>query len=260
MQIYIFFPIYQELRKFAIVGKKNKKSRVKIYVILVAFVAAALFAVWAVSSVRKKIEYRRWISQGPIENHPKRVYDVKFAREFNDMNDVHLKAAQAFGVPPVADRSAAEHAKKSLVLLEDTDSYVIDSLTHSIPYLVPSAKALLDRIGENFLDSLASKGLNPNKLVVTSVLRTEEDVKKLRKRNTNASENSTHRYGTTFDISYWHYVKVPDLRGRPYDDVPPEWLRATLSQVLKDLHDEKACYVKYERKQTCFHVTLRREF
>ena len=94
--------------------------------------------------------------------------------------------------------------------------------------------------------------------MVTSVLRTEEDVRKLRQTNGNASENSTHRYGTTFDLSYWRYVKVPELRGRPYADVPPEQLRAVLSQVLKDLHDEGACYVKFERKQNCFHITVRK--
>ena len=230
----------------------------KVYFYGAALVLCAFLLIWAVSAIKKKIEVRRWLALGVIENHPRRVYDVKFAKEFNDMNDVQLLAAQAIGVPPVKDREAAEHSKKRLVRLEDTDSYVVDSLTHSIPYLVPSAKALLDRIGQNFLDSLASKGLNPNKLVITSVLRTEEDIVKLRKRNLNASENSTHRYGTTFDISYWHYVKVPDLRGRPYEDVRPEYLRAVLSQVLKDLHDEKACYVKYERKQTCFHVTVRK--
>ncbi|MBP3202393.1 MAG: hypothetical protein J6M31_02165 [Bacteroidales bacterium] len=194
-----------------------------------------------------------------MENHPVRIYDVKFAREFNDMNEVQLAAAQAIGVPPVADRAAAEQLKQKLVRLEDNELYVIDSLTHSIPYLIPSAKELLDRIGRNFQDSLVSKGLNPNKLVVTSVLRTEADVAKLRRRNTNASENSTHRYGTTFDLSYWRYVKVPDLRGRPYEDVPPEYLRATLSQVLRDLHNEPGvCYVKYERKQNCFHITVRK--
>lgn len=224
----------------------------------VLIVSAFVFSVWAVKTVKESVEQKRWLALGPIENHPKRVYDVKFAREFNDLNDVQLAAAQVLGVPPVKDRDEAEHAKKKLVKLEDTDSYVVDSLTHSIPYLVPSAKELLDRIGQNFLDSLSSKGLNPNKLVITSVLRTEADVEKLRRRNTNASENSTHRYGTTFDISYWHYVKVPELRGRPYQDVPPEYLRAVLSQVLKDLHDQKACYVKYERKQTCFHVTVRK--
>lgn len=210
-------------------------------------------------NLRARAEERRWIALGPIENHPVRIWDVKFAREFNDMNDVQLKVAQAIGVPPVADRDAAEHLKQRLVRIEDCDLYVIDSLTHSIPYLIPSAKELLDRIGRNFQDSLSAKGLNPNKLVVTSVLRTEADVAKLRRQNTNASENSAHRYGTTFDLSYWRYVKVPELRGRPYEDVPPEYLRATLSQVLKDLHDEPGvCYVKYEKKQNCFHITARK--
>lgn len=212
---------------------------------------------WAFFSVRSCVRERRWLALGPIENHPVRIYDVKFAREFNDLNDVQLKAAQAIGIPSVANREAAEALKSSLVELQDTDSYVIDSLTHSIPFLIPQAKDLLDEIGARFLDSLSSKGLNPNKLVVTSVLRTEEDVTRLRRRNQNASENSTHRYGTTFDLSYWRYVKVPELRGRPYEDVPPEQLRAVLSQVLKDIHDQGLCYVKYERKQNCFHITVR---
>ena len=215
--------------------------------------------VYGYKSLRTRIEEKQWLAQGPIVNHPVRIYDVKFAREFNDMNKKQLEVAQAIGVPPVADREAAEHLKSRLVKLEDTDTYVIGDLSHSIPYLIPSAKELLDQIGKNFQDSLAAKGLNPNKLVVSSVLRTEADIKALRKGNLNASENSTHRYGTTFDLSYWRYVKVPDLRGRPYEDVPPEYLRAVLSQVLKDLHDQPGvCYIKYEKKQSCFHITVRR--
>ena len=200
-------------------------------------------------SARACIRERRWLAQGPIENHPVRIYD---------MNDDQLAVAQAIGIPPVANREDAEARKRKLVKLEDTVTYVVDSLTHSIPYLIPSAKDLLDDIGRVFQDSLRAKGLNPYKLVVTSVLRTEEDVARLRRRNINASENSTHRYGTTFDLSYWRYVKIPDLRGRPYEDVPPEYLRAVLGQVLKDFHDQgRRCYIKYEKKQNCFHITVR---
>lgn len=234
----------------------------KVTRIIVCVVAGLLLVsagIYGFFSLRSRMEEKRWLALGPIENHPVRIYDVKFAREFNDMNKKQLEVAQAIGVPPVADREAAEHLKSRLVKLEDTDTYVIGELSHSIPYLIPSAKELLDLIGKNFQDSLASKGLNPNKLVVSSVLRTEADIKSLRKGNLNASENSTHRYGTTFDLSYWRYVKVPDLRGRPYEDVPPEYLRAVLSQVLKDLHDQPGlCYIKYEKKQSCFHITVRR--
>lgn len=196
---------------------------------------------------------------GPIENHPVRIYDVKFAKEFNDKNDVQLETAELIGISPVADREEAEELKSRLVKLEATDTYVIDSLTYSIPYLIPEAKDLLDDIGRVFQDSLSSKGLNPNKLIVTSVLRTEDDVARLMKKNVNASENSTHRYGTSFDLSYWRFVKIPDLRGRPYEDVPPEYLRAVLSQVLKDFHDQgDRCFVKYEKKQNCFHITVKK--
>ena len=221
-------------------------------------VIATGLGVYVFFSARSCIRERRWLALGPIENHPVRIWDVKFAKEFNDKNDVQLEVAQAIGVPSVQNREAAEKLKTKLVKLEDTDTYVIDSLTHSIPYLIPSAKELLDDIGRIFQDSLSAKGLNPNKLIVTSVLRTEDDIAALRKHNVNASENSTHRYGTTFDLSYWRYVKIPELRGRPYEDVPPEYLRATLSQVLKDLHDQgNRCFVKYEKKQNCFHITVK---
>ena len=217
-------------------------------------------ALYSFFNIRSCVRERQWLALGPIENHPVRIYDVKYAREFNDMNPKHLEVAQAIGVPPVQNREAAEKMKGKLVKLEDNDLYVIQDLTHSIPYVVPQAKDLLDLIGRNFQDSLASKGLNPNKLVITSVMRTEDDIKELRKRNVNASENSSHRYGTTFDLSYWRYVKVEELRGRPYEDVPPEYLRAVLGQVLKDIHDKgNICYIKYEKKQNCFHITARQK-
>ena len=227
----------------------------------IRIVGAALVAglfLYVFFSARSCIKERRWLALGPIENHPVRIWDVKFAKEFNDLNDVQLNVAQAIGVPPVKNREEAEKLKARLVRLEATDTYVIDSLTHSIPYLIPSAKGLLDDIGRVFQDSLSAKGLNPYKLVVTSVLRTEEDVAKLSKNNINASENSTHRYGTSFDLAYWRYEKIPELRGRPYEDVPPEYLRATLSQVLKDIHDQgNRCFIKYEKQQNCFHITVK---
>ena len=231
--------------------------KAKTIIILAGVFVLSGLSLYGFFSIRSHVREKQWLSLGPIENHPVRIYDVKYAREFNDMNPVHLAAAEALGVPPLQNREAADKLKGKLVLLEDTDTYVIKDLTHSIPYVVPEAKELLDIIGRNFQDSLSSHGLNPNKMVITSVMRTEDDIAALRKRNVNASENSSHRYGTTFDLSYWRYVKIEDLRGRPYEDVPPEYLRAVLGQVLRDIHNEGLCYIKYERKQNCFHITVR---
>lgn len=233
-------------------------KRLKTILKLIAAAVLAILAVYCFFSVRSCVRERQWLALGPIENHPVRIYDVRYTKEFNDMNDVQMEMAEAIGVPPVADKEEAESLKSKLVKLEDTDTYVVDSLTYSIPYLIPEAKALLDDIARVFQDSLSSKGLNPYKLVITSVLRTEDDVTRLRKKNLNASENSTHRYGTTFDLSYWRYVKIPEYRGRPYEDVPPEYLRAVLGQVLKGFHDRgDACFIKYEKKQHCFHITVK---
>jgi uncharacterized protein YcbK (DUF882 family) len=182
---------------------------------------------------------------------------VSYKRSFGDLNDTHLAVAQKIGIKPLADRAEAEKMKGKLVHVTSGDHYAVDSLTHSIPYLIPQAQQLLDAIGRNFLDSLENKGLNPNQILVTSVLRTQEDVARLRRRNGNASPNSAHAYATTFDISYRRFHKVEDPDGRPMQDVSPDTLKLVLSEVLRDLRKADRCYVKYELKQGCFHITVR---
>ncbi|MGP1537775.1 DUF5715 family protein [Prevotella heparinolytica] len=191
-------------------------------------------------------------------NQPRNIRGViSYKRSFGDLNEKHLNVAQALGIPPISSREEAERIKGKLQLITTNELYAVDSLTHSLPYLIPEAASLLDTIGSNFLDSLASKGLNPNKIVVTSVLRTKEDVKRLRRRNGNASENSAHFYGTTFDVSWKRFQKVEDEDGRPLQDVSPDTLKLVLSEVLRDLKQAEKCYVKYELKQGCFHITAR---
>ena len=183
---------------------------------------------------------------------------VSYRRSFGDLNEKHLAIAQAIGIAPLANREEAEEIMDRLTHIESNERYRVDSLTHSIPYLIPGAAALLDSIGQNFLDSCEAKGLNPNQVVVTSVLRTENDVKRLRRRNGNASKNSAHFYGTTFDISWKRFHKVEDPDGRPLQDVSSDTLKLVLSEVLRDLKAHNLCYVKYELKQGCFHITSRR--
>ena len=191
-------------------------------------------------------------------NEPSNIRGVvSYKRSFPDLNDKHLEVAKAVGIRPLEDREEAESMKEKLTYITDNEFYVVDSLTHSIPYLVPRASALLDTIGSNFLDSLAAKGLNPNQVIVTSVLRTQSDVKRLRRRNGNASANSAHCFGATFDVSWKRFKKVEDEDGRPLQDVGSDTLKLVLSEVLRDLRQAEKCYIKYELKQGCFHITAR---
>ena len=191
-------------------------------------------------------------------NEPRNIKGVtSYKRSFPDLNDKHLEVAKAVGIRPLEDREEAESMKEKLTHITDNEFYVVDSLTHSIPYLVPRASALLDTIGSNFLDSLAAKGLNPNQVIVTSVLRTQSDVKRLRRRNGNASANSAHCFGATFDVSWKRFKKVEDEDGRPLQDVGSDTLKLVLSEVLRDLRQAEKCYIKYELKQGCFHITAR---
>jgi len=176
---------------------------------------------------------------------------------FPDVQDVQIVAARRWGVRPVRNREQAEHRKDELVYVGSNPYYVIDrGMTSSIPYLVPRAAHLLHDIGRNYLDSLAVKGVPLHRIIVTSVLRSEEDVIRLLLKNGNASDQSCHRFGTTFDICYNRYstVEPPGERRRT---VTNDTLKYVLAEVLRDLREERRCYIKYEVKQGCFHITTR---
>ena len=192
----------------------------------------------------------------PIKN---RIYSVpSFRRTFPDLQDVQIEAARQWGVEPVEDRAEAERRKDELVYVGSNPYYTMDGrMSYSIPYLVPRASNLLQKISRNFLDSLAIKGIPLHTLIVTSVLRTESDVRRLRAINGNASPESCHRYGTAFDICYNRYNTVQHPDGPERRAVGNDTLKWVLSEVLRDMREAEMCYIKYEVRQGCFHITVR---
>lgn len=197
------------------------------------------------------------ISTAGLEK-PNRIRYFNAKREFNDLNDVHLAAAVAIGISPLRSREGIPVATKKLYpvggAMRFEEPYVVDNLVHSSPFLVKEAVDLLHDIGRNFQDSLKRKKLPAYSVIVTSVLRTDADVKSLSRRNVNASERSVHCYGTTVDITYRRFAK--------HDDEAPDagevQLKGVLAEVLRDLRNAGRCYVKYEVKQACFHITARK--
>ena len=89
-------------------------------------------------------------------------------------------------------------------------------------------------------------------MVVSSLLRTEEDVSRLRRSgNPNASDNSAHCYGTTFDITYTRYWRDEETN----EFMQPFELTKVLGEVLQERKAAGKCLVKYEKREHCFHIT-----
>ncbi|WP_455628293.1 DUF5715 family protein [Parabacteroides chinchillae] len=181
-------------------------------------------------------------------------YDGSYNRDFKDLNDVHLAEAQRLGIEPVSSREEAEKASKKMEEIETNDYYEVEELKHSIPYLIPQAADLLEDIGKNFQDSLYNLNAPKYKILVTSVTRTVDDVKRLKRRNFNSSVNSAHQYGTTFDVSWARYTKIDE---KDTLNIDKDRLKMVLASVLRDLHRQNRCFIKHERKQGCFHITVR---
>ena len=198
-------------------------------------------------------DIQQYIDEGEINHNtdhrePVRQYD----RLFNDLNDTQLEAARKNGLKKPISLDEAE-TNRQLQKIETNRYYVVQKLTHSVPYLVPKAAKLLEDMGQAFQDSLFNRGYNRNhRFTVTSVLRTQETVRQLRKTNVNSSENSCHCYGTTFDISYFTYS--PPQVGK---EASVDKMRQILYQVAYDMKKQGRCYVKYEKQQTCLHITVR---
>ena len=186
-----------------------------------------------------------------------RIFSVPhFGNTFPDQQDVQILAANRHGVAPVQNREEAEHSKGKLVYVGSNPFFYVDKLNNSIPYLVPKASVLLQDIGRAYFDSLQIKGIPLHKIIVTSILRTKDDVAKLRTRNGNATENSCHLYGTTFDICYNRYKQI-QTKDQPRRQVQNDTLKWVFSEVLRDFREKNRCYIKYEVHQGCFHITVR---
>ncbi|MBR6456619.1 MAG: hypothetical protein IKS72_06820 [Prevotella sp.] len=211
------------------------------------------------SESTKKAQGSRFFNADGTESRRRILSVSSYSEAFPDAQDVQILSANKWGVSPVLNRHEAEERKAELVYVGSNPYFFVEPLNQSIPYLVPHALVLLQDIGRNFLDSLQVKGLQSHKIIVTSVLRSQEDVGRLRRYNRNATENSCHMYGTTFDIAYNRYLPVEET-AKKYSKqatVADVQLKQVLSEVLRDLRQEGRCWVKYEVRQGCFHLTVR---
>jgi hypothetical protein len=200
---------------------------------------------------------------GGDDDHPEVIKSVGTIRVdyYKDLNATHLKYAKANGIEGF--KSNKEFRQQiddlvdddELVKVETCDYYVVDNLTHSHPYLTPDAAELLEDIGKRFHEKLEDNNLKKRYYQVTSLLRTGESQRGLSRSNVNATSNSSHLYGTTFDITYARVFTKPKLqKSAEIADGPAIRL---LSEAIGELRKEGRCVVVTERKERCFHITVR---
>lgn len=192
------------------------------------------------------------IADAEIHRLPTYIEQRPLKEIFNDSNALQLVAAEKNGFKPVTSLRDAYHIDKPLIRIFSCDAYMLDDLTASVPYLVPKAAQLLKEIGYAFQDSVKKRGGKDYRIKVTSVTRTNYSVSKLMRRNRSATENSCHRYGTTFDISW---VKFDCLD--PSMVISLEDLKNILAEVVQDFRKRGRCYAIFERKSGCLHITVR---
>lgn len=207
--------------------------------------------------------------------------DEAALRQFT--NAQHLARARALGVGRelTSQRLAALEREGRLVRLENSPHWVIRDSEHSQALAIPAVRAALTEMGERFHARLATLGAPPFRMEVSSVLRTRAEQEALQQVNPNAApEESTHEYGTTFDVLYSAYAApwepFTDISNdeaswvesylRRYADVSAERiggrraleLQAILGKVLVEMQTEGKVMVTIERLQPVFHITIAR--
>jgi hypothetical protein len=138
-------------------------------------------------------------------------------------------------------------ADSQLAPLTGGNGYMVAKMTYSYPYLTVRSVDFVEELGAAYREACKRKGIAYRPFIITSALRTHESVARLTRVNGNAIKESAHLYGTTFDISWRRFGN---------NQAPSQQHLNVLIEVLKNMREDGECFVKYERQQACFHITV----
>jgi len=203
-------------------------------------------------------------------------------RQLRRQGAAHMAPARRLGITPNADDAQIDNllaTGKLVPVVKDTTLWIVRDLDYSVPYVVPSKKAMLVELGQRFHARLAADGLPPIRFEITSLLRTAETQAALRRVNSNAARGtSAHEFGTTVDLAYSSFA-APAAPYVPNISVADRWLepylqqmataitestiakysrevQALLGEVLLEMQREGKVVVLLERRQPVYHITV----
>ncbi|PKL40895.1 MAG: hypothetical protein CVV44_04615 [Spirochaetae bacterium HGW-Spirochaetae-1] len=191
----------------------------------------------------------------------------------------HLCAVRSGDIQPLSqDSDINEFVKKGLLVPLDPgvdDFYFFYNVPQKYRYATDATKKGLETVMNRFQEKLRLRApVPPVKIAVSSVLRPGAYQKNLKGSNKNASDESTHSYGRSFDVFYDDFYVILPV----YDKIP--WLaeplfeqfrkkcgfmlgdslrrqfRAVLSDTLIELQNEGIIYAIFEKRQSCYHITI----
>lgn len=168
------------------------------------------------------------------------------ANLFDDGVSKHKTAYQFEGIQPQKlDKDLTKLLKRGILLeIKSTDVLHVDFMPHSKPFLLPKSRNFILHLSEEYDKRCKSNGLKTIPIHLTSGTRSIDGVKRLQKNNQNSIEDSPHLRGKTFDISYSQF----GLNGKPHLKL--------LVNLLYTYKRQKKCFVKFEKKQNCLHITV----
>jgi hypothetical protein len=178
-----------------------------------------------------------------------------FSRKLNDRIVDYSAEAKRKGIKVCKDENDLKNrlSEGKLVKVRSGNRYLVERMIYSSPCVTKEGKILLDEIARRFGEKVSQKGLKGARLIVTSMTRKSENIRTLRKNNSNSSENSPHLYGNAFDISYKRFT----VHKWMLTNCDRKYLKDALGEVIWQLRKEKKCFATYERIQNCYHVVAR---
>jgi hypothetical protein len=178
-----------------------------------------------------------------------------FSRKLRDMLPGYITESGTKGIRKCSNKKELlEKASQGEVFrIRNGRGFVVEDLSFSFPYLTREGKVLVKEIGKRFRKKISGTRLRRSDFRITSMTRTNEEYLRLKRNNSNASENTPHFYGNALDISYVRFSAKKWF----VTDCDKYFLKEALAEVIWQLREEKKCWATYEINQGCFHVDAR---
>lgn len=273
--------------------KKWISALSSILLLLLALVATGFFYLQVLPDARKDLEAKISNLSGDVLKESGRVeqsivQNLPILSDFSSpareqmlrkyLLQYHLDVAGKKGVGPVYTDGDLERLVKTgkLVSIDNGKEsfFYFYNVAKKYRVLTPAAAKGLETLVNRIQENLKKEGGEGNvKIALSSVTRPVDYQKDLRGRNSNASFESSHSSGVSFDIFYDDYFTVlPDPVEGPAQEFRENLKRklgfllgdalsrqyhALVMKTLLEMQEEGTIYAILEKRQRVYHVTIR---